>query len=98
MGRDVPIAVLANLFAADGTEIKWEGLVAKIRNELYVPRDKYDEPSFGVRLSKCERFSGGSSECDFGALSEIDARRVPRPPICFQLNWQSRHPSLRALR
>ena len=87
MGRDVPIAVLANLFAADGTEIKWEGLVAKIRNELYVPRDKYDEPSFGVRLSKCERFSGGSSECDFGALSEIDARRLGQKSGAPRCRW-----------
>ena len=57
-------------------------------------RDRRYVATFEHRLSKCERFSGGSSECDFGALSEIDARRVPRPPICFQLNWQSRYLSL----
>jgi tetratricopeptide (TPR) repeat protein len=40
--------VLKNLFDTDGRGITWGEILTRVRNILYDPKDKYDEPSFGV--------------------------------------------------
>jgi hypothetical protein len=40
--------VLSRLFDADGQTVPWDSVVNRIRNVLYDPHDKYDEPTFGI--------------------------------------------------
>lgn len=40
--------ILKNLFNTDGTGITWGEILKRVRNILYNPQDKNDDPSFGV--------------------------------------------------
>lgn len=51
--------ILAKVFVAGGLEIEWQGIVARVRNVLYDPDDKYDEPTFGVDAGEFWSTVGG---------------------------------------
>jgi tetratricopeptide (TPR) repeat protein len=40
--------LLDNVMDKDGLNIEWEQIIVKIRDVIYDPHDKYDEPGFGV--------------------------------------------------
>jgi hypothetical protein len=49
---------------------------------------RYSNAACGtLPLSKCERLSVASSQCDFGTLGKIGAGRVPKPLTYLQRDW-----------
>jgi len=51
--------ILDKVLTEEGSAIEWEGLLARIRNSLFDPGDKYDEPAFGVDGSEFWATLGG---------------------------------------
>ena len=50
-----------------------------------------------LACASANAFQGASSECDFAALGEIGARRVPRPPVLLAISARSRRSVARTI-